>query len=135
MAQAILVTLGQARLPWALGRARNGGAVSISLSQSALSTQDVQVQVVATTAAGAPYDPTGDVVQMAFVPVSFPQSPPATWVTASWVTDAGGNYWATCLVGPANGGTVLAAGSYICYVKVTDSPSVPVLPGPTLSIF
>lgn len=138
MTTVILASLGTARWLWSLGMARNSEGESMtSLSQSALSTQPVQVQVTAITTTGAAYNPTPDVVQMAFVPQSYPQAAPQTsqWVTASWATDASGNYWATCLVGPANGGTALTAGSYVLFVKVTDNPAVPVLPGPLLSIF
>lgn len=56
-------------------------------------------------------------------------------MTAAWATDVSGNYWATILVGPENGGIALAAGSFVCWVRVTDSPAVPVEPGPVLLIF
>ena len=104
-----------------------------SLSQSALSTQYVQVQVTATVN-GTSYNPTGDTVQMAFVTVTSPPASPSAWNAAAWETDPGPVYWASCLVGPSNGGVVLAAGSYFVWVKVTDSPAVPVLSGPILTI-
>lgn len=76
---------------------------------------------------GAPYDPTADTVVMAFI--AGPAAPTSgDWKTASWDTDASTyppTYYAQCLVGP--GGTVtLAAGTWTVWVKVTDSPEVPV---------
>lgn len=95
------------------------------IKQSALSLQYVQAQVSA-TAAGSPINPTGDVVQFAF-PLDGAQ--PSTWYTGSWdgtSPRSNGMYVAHCLVGP--GGTVtLTAGSYNVWVKVTDSPEVPVI--------
>ena len=110
--------------------------MAVSLSQSVLSTQFVQVQVIATSD-GSLYDPTADVVQMAFIPQSYPaaQPGPSDWVAAAWETDPGPAYWASALIGPANGGTALAVGSFTIWVRVTDSPAVPALPGPTLSIY
>jgi hypothetical protein len=110
--------------------------LAASLSQSALSTQFVQVAVTAMLD-GAPYNPTADTVQVAFVPVSSPPSSPgpSDWHTAAWETDPGPVYWASVLVGPANGGIALAYGSYTVWLKITDYPGIPALPGPLLSIF
>lgn len=107
-----------------------------SLSQPKISTQYVQVQVIATTPSGDPYDPSGDLVQVAFVAESYPATEPgpSDWLTAAWVTGPGSTHWATILVGPANGGVVLAVGSWIVWVRVTDNPAVPAEPGPLLSI-
>lgn len=101
-----------------------------TLQQSVVSTQYIQIAVNAISN-GAAYDPTNDVVAMAFVPVqSSPASPvPDQWQTASWETDPGPVYWAQILVGPANGGVVLAAGSYVVWVMVTDNPEIPAFPG------
>ena len=56
--------------------------------------------------------------------------------TSSWETDATttpNTYLARCLVGP--GGTVaLAAGTYEVWVKITDSPEIPVLRSGTLVV-
>lgn len=76
---------------------------------------------------GAAYDPTADTVVMAFI--AGPAAPTSgDWKTASWDTDSSAyppTYRAQCLVGP--GGTVtLAAGTYVVWVKVSDSPEVPV---------
>ena len=109
----------------------------ITLTQLAVSTEPVQLQVAATLN-GAPYNPTADPVAIAFVPVTSPPSSPdptpAEWNTATWETDPGPAYWASVLVGPLNGGIPLAVGSYLVVVKVTDSPAVPVKPGAYLNI-
>lgn len=108
-----------------------------TITQSVVSTQYVQVQVTAIRD-GEAYDPTGDAVAMAFVPITSPPSSPdptsMEWNTATWETDPGPVYWAQALVGPANGGVALAIGSYVCWVQVTDDPEVPALPGCYLTI-
>lgn len=103
------------------------------LRQSVVSTQPIQVQVMPPQG----YDPTTDIVQMAFIPhAPYPVAPDSgDWNTASWETDLGPVYWATCLVGPANGGVPLAAGTYQTWVKVTDNPAVPVIQGALLTIY
>jgi hypothetical protein len=112
----------------------------VTLTQLAQSTEPVQFQVTAMLD-GSPYDPTGDAVAVAFVPVTSPPSSPdpvnTEWNTATWETDSGNpspSYWASVLVGPLNGGVSLTAGPYICYVRVTDNPAVPVKPGAYLII-
>jgi hypothetical protein len=97
----------------------------ITVSQSVLSTNYVQIGVV--VLAPSAYNPTADVVQFAFTPSSYPETSPVTWYTGSWVTYPGPQYWAQCLVGPANGGVVLTLGSYQVWLKITDNPEVPVL--------
>lgn len=108
-----------------------------TLTQLAQSTEPVQVSIGATLN-GAVYNPTGDTVAMAFVPAQPSGQPPdpasGQWQPAAWETDPGPVYWASILVGPLNGGIPLTAGNYIVYVKVTDSPAVPVKPGCYLTI-
>ena len=104
--------------------AYGGGSTGINH----LSTQYVLVPVKATKS-GSPYNPTGDTVNFAFMPTptQVPQS--MDWVTGSWVTVASSilyPYSAQCLVGPS--GTInLGIGTYIIYIKVSDSPETPVL--------
>lgn len=95
-------------------------------TQYANSLEYVRVPMAAEKS-GAPYNPTGDTVAMAFI--AGPAAPTSgDWKTASWDTDASTyppTYYAQCLVGP--GGTVtFAAGTWTVWVKVTDSPEVPV---------
>lgn len=97
-----------------------------TISQSSLSTNEVQVPVGIQFPDG--YDPTGDELFFAFTPLTYPVTQPTSedWVSGSWVTFAGPSYWAECTVGPANGGVVLAIGTYTGWVKVVDDPAVPV---------
>jgi hypothetical protein len=93
-----------------------------------LSTEYVLIPVSATKA-GSPYNPTGDVVQFAFMPtvIQVPQS--GDWMTGSWDSDPGNfiyPYQAKCLVGPA-GTVTLGIGTYIIYIRIQDNPEVPVL--------
>lgn len=126
---------------WTVTSARNGsrgsGAGMGSLALLAQSTEPVQVAIAAVSN-GAAYDPTGGVVAMAFVPKQASGQPPdptsGQWQPASWQVDPGPVYWASILVGPLNGGVVLAAGSYIVYVRITDNPEVPVKPGCYLTV-
>lgn len=77
---------------------------------------------------GAAYDPTGDAVVMAFLAGAGPPDS-GDWKAASWDTDATTTpptYWAQCLIGPVGGTITLAAGTWSVWVKVTDSPEVPV---------
>jgi hypothetical protein len=101
-------------------------------SQSVLSLQYIQVQVLATVL-GAPIDPTSDVVQFAF---TLNGANPGTWSTGSWASDAplaNGAYIAQCLVGP--GGTVtLTRGTWTTWIKVTDDPEIPVITAGELQI-
>jgi len=74
---------------------------------------------------GQPYNPTGDRVEFAFMPVS-PGSDPGSgdWHTGSWDTVAPETYNAQVLVGPANGGVALAVGQYYPWIRITDSPEI-----------
>ena len=93
------------------------------ITLSRLSTEYVLIEVAATIS-GVPVNPTGDTAQMAFMKSgAIPGS--GDWHAASWET-AGTVYYTRCLVGPANGGVVLAPGTWNIWVKVADSPEVPV---------
>jgi hypothetical protein len=98
----------------------------VDIEISAQSRQYVKVPVTAKLA-GAVVNPTSDVVQMAFALMG--GAAPGTWSSAAWETDSStspATYLARIMVGP--GGTVaLTAGIYDVWVKVTDSPEIPVL--------
>lgn len=101
------------------------------ITQSALSLEFVAAAITATSA-GAPVNPTGDVVEFAFTSTASGAKPASgDWKTGSWdgtqPRTPGNAYIAHCLVGP--GGTVaLAAGRYTMWVRITDSPEIPVIP-------
>ena len=108
--------------------------MSSPLVISALSLEYVRVPVAAKQA-GAVVNPTADTVTMAFSAAGV--DPVAgDYKTASWETDATttpSTYYARCLVGPA-GTVTLAAGTYEVWVKVTDSPEIPVKRSGTLIV-
>lgn len=102
-------------------------------SMSVQSLEYVQAQVTATVA-GAPYNPTVDVVEFAF---TIGNAQPAQWYAGSWDSsqpNPGTNaYCAQILVGP--GGTVaLSQGRYTYWIKIHDNPETPVLPVGQLAI-
>lgn len=73
---------------------------------------------------GVAYDPHLDAVVLAF-PVRGVDPVALDWKTGSWELGSDGIWMARCLVGP--GGTVtLTAGTYDAWVKITDSPEIPV---------
>jgi hypothetical protein len=82
---------------------------------SSLSTEYITVTVTATVA-GNPIDLSGDVVAWAFAD---PGVPPATWIVGDW-----SNGSARVLVGPAV--NPLPKGTRDVWLKVTDSPEIPV---------
>jgi hypothetical protein len=99
-----------------------------TLTQSALSTQNVQalVQVTSTNS----YNPTSDTVSWAFTNASaFPAQVPGDddWTAGTWVTYPGPLYYAEILVGPENGGVVLTQGRWQAWLMIEDFPEVPVL--------
>lgn len=69
-------------------------------------------------------DPRNDSVQFAFMSTD---SEPSTgdWVSGSWDSSvAASPYKARCLVG--TGGKALGVGNYRVWVKISDSPEIPV---------
>jgi hypothetical protein len=72
---------------------------------------------------GVSFDPTSDVVEMAFTTGS--DIDEADWQNSSWET-IGRKYYARCLVGPG-GAIELDDGLYQVWVRITDSPEIPVL--------
>lgn len=97
----------------------------MNVSQAVGSLLYVRVETSATKS-GVNYDPTGDIVAMAFLPADI--SPIfSDWNAGIWET-IGTTPWATynalCLVGP--GGTfVPVKGVYSIWVRVTDNPEIP----------
>lgn len=95
---------------------------------SRLSLQYLTVPVNAVKG-GTAYNPTADTVQFAFVD-GFSGSVPTSgsWVNGIWTTMANLNYpyLAQCLVGPG-GSTAPTTGTYTVWLKIIDSPEIPVL--------
>jgi hypothetical protein len=97
------------------------------MGMSQLATKDYLLPVAAAKA-GAAYNPSSDTVQFAFMPqvTQVPQS--GDWKTGSWEANASSLLYpwnAVCLIGPA-GTVTLGTGVYVVYVKITDSPEIPV---------
>lgn len=97
------------------------------MRQSSLSTAYLRYKV--TVAA----DPTGDAVAFAFTTSNTPPGS-GDWLTGSWEAYASGSAVARILIGPANGGHVLAVGSWIPWMRISDNPEVPVFELPTITI-
>lgn len=85
---------------------------------------------------GQPYNPTGDVVQFAFMPAPPSADPaPGDWHAGSWDTVAPGKYNAQVLVGPDNGGVALTKGlAYKVWIRIADSPEIVVYEADVLQI-
>lgn len=101
---------------------------------SVASLEFVRVPVSATES-GVQVDPTGLTVRLGFARPGHTPTVPEL-VAGSWETDATTRpttYRARALVGPG-GGTVLAAGRWVVWVQVTDSPEVPLLPAGPLVV-
>lgn len=88
-----------------------------------MSREYLPVQIVAEKN-GNTYNPTGDTVQIA-VPVKNVEPVSGDWINGGWTTE-GTNYFARVVIGPG-GDKVLTPGTYDVYVKITDSPEVPVI--------
>lgn len=110
--------------------------MTVSVLQiSSLSTEYVGIPVQSTTA-GTTHDPTSDAVSFAFV-TGYGSAPTSgQWVTGSWAYTNNPlyPYVARCLIGPT-GATALTDGNYVVWLKITDSPEVPVRIGGELNIF
>lgn len=70
---------------------------------------------------GLDYDPTADNVEFA-CPVA--GGTPTVWISGIW-EEVEGSFFALGLIGPGTGMT-LSAGEYDVYIRITDSPEVPV---------
>jgi hypothetical protein len=97
---------------------------------SALSKEYIRVRVDAEKS-GVIYDPTGDAVTFAFTTSN--NLVGATWYGGTWET-VGTEYFARCIVGPAGTVTLVAGNTYIVWVKITDSPEIPIKNAGTLQV-
>lgn len=105
------------------------------LTISSLSREFIRVRVTAKEA-GAVIDPTAKTVEMAIIAGS--GEPVATdWKAASWETDTTTDpdtYYARIEVGPGSTVGALADGLYGVWVRITDTPEVPVRRAGTLLV-
>jgi hypothetical protein len=76
-------------------------------------------------------NPTQFAVQFAFTSSQF--ATPSTWYSGTWVTSSA-PYIAQILIGPANGGTVLAAGTYGIWARIITPTQVPAIEVGTLTL-
>jgi len=88
---------------------------------------------VTATKAGAAYDPTADTVKVTFSETET-LAADATWHDGSWEAGVGCPWFARCLVGPSPGVVELTAGTWWAFVKITDSPEVPVIKAGPLEV-
>lgn len=106
--------------------------------RSVLDTDYLAYPVLIIGANGQRLNPTGDVVQFAFMPNPANANPGVSdWHTGSWFTSTNSSYYAQVLLGPANGGVVPAptgTGLWNVWIKVTDSPQVPIWQVDTLQL-
>lgn len=106
-------------------------------AQSADSLDDFLIPVDLVIAEGANPDPAADVVEFQFVLGGLPPRAQPTddgWVAGRWITRETGVLLAAVLVGPG-GGVALARGRWAAWIRVVDSPTVPVVPVDVLTIF
>ena len=103
--------------------------MNASISAASLEYVKAKVRVVKN---GALYDPTSDLVTMAFTATEDLPAKDVVWSEASWET-VDGEHYARCLVGP-DGDAELIAGVYYVWVTVVDDPEVPVKPAGILLV-
>lgn len=104
------------------------------ITRSVLDTEYLTYPV-ALVVGGTVQNPTADPVAFAFMPSPGNANPGSgDWHTGSWVSTGTGTYQAQVLVGPANSGVMLTTGLYNVWIRVTDSPEVPVSQVDLLSI-
>ncbi len=106
--------------------------MSITFTQGVATLQYLRVAVKATVNGNTAYNPTSDTVQFGFqLETTYtPTQAPTVWYAGSWETVGSGSqvsYVARCLVGPGGTFTPTAETDYWFWVKITDSPEIPVL--------
>lgn len=97
---------------------------------SVLSTEYILFPVLPTIGTET-IDPTGNTVEVAIIDSGNPEED--DWQTAEWeldgsdpVLDDDGNYLAKLLVGPGDDALTLALGTYKLWIRITDTPEIPV---------
>jgi len=99
---------------------------------STASTPVMQVHITTKAELGAPFDPTGDTVEMCFLPDGVAPVLSTTWFPASWQTDTmTSRYYAQCQIGLNTSVGVLSVGTWRPWVRITDTPELIILPART----
>lgn len=107
--------------------------MSMEISTTSLEYVRVQVDAIKN---GAVYDPTTDVVAFAFLDRGKGNDlSGASWLVGSWETSPAGTHYARCLIGPGGGVATLAAGAYSVWVKISDSPEIPIKKSGALTVY
>ncbi len=107
-----------------------------NLTISHLSTEYVIIPLNATVN-GQIHDPTGDLLQFAFLSNQSASPGNTDWVVGIWGTNSNSSLYpflAECLVGPAGGVINLGTGVYVIWIKITDNPEIPVLQAGMLTV-
>ena len=74
---------------------------------------------------GVYIDPTSSPATMAFLTSKTAVPTGGDWKTADWEPSLGHKYYIRCLVGPT-GAVELSSGFYWVWIKIEDSPEVPI---------
>lgn len=100
------------------------------MDRPAQSTEYIRVLTAAVDEDGATVDPTVDPVALAFISEGEAITASSTFVAGTWETDVADPttplYYARVLAGPAGAYVPVAGTSIDVYIKVTDSPEVPI---------
>lgn len=96
------------------------------ITRSVLDTEYLTYPI-AFTIGGTTQNPTGDPVAFAFMPNPANTNPTTgDWHTGQWITTGTGTYQAQILIGPANSGIALTVGVWNVWIRITDSPEIPI---------
>lgn len=91
----------------------------------ASSKEALRVRIDVDSPPGTQFDPTDDTVEMAFT-LNDADPGDDDFIPAQWETNATVNppvFYAACVVGPD---TLTAGNTYTVFVRITDSPEVPI---------
>lgn len=102
---------------------------------SSQSKQYLHSVVSAQTPAGTTIDPSSDAVDLAVLATGTPPDGTTTWTAGTWTAGADSTHVAQLIVGPGSTFGTLDPGTYDVYVRITDSPEVPVLFSHTIEVY
>lgn len=106
-----------------------------NLRISSASVDFVSAWVDSTANGGEGITLSSQAVAIALIPVgSGDPTDATTWFGASWTGPVGTSREAAILIGPGTS-HVIAEGEWSVWVKVTDSPTIPVIPAGRLTVY